>query len=75
MSVTVAELKKLLDEHPGDALVVMASDAEGNEYSPLDEVTLEKMGGENRDMWPVHPEDQQNYLEGELRSCVVLWRV
>lgn len=33
--MTVNELKKLLEEFDGDALVVMSGDAEGNNHSPL----------------------------------------
>lgn len=35
MSMTVKELRDLLQDLPDDMLVVMASDAEGNGHSPL----------------------------------------
>lgn len=33
--MTVAELIEALSEAPGDSLVVLSSDAEGNDYRPL----------------------------------------
>lgn len=36
----VSDLIAILQEFPGDALVVQARDAEGNGYSPVDDVTL-----------------------------------
>lgn len=36
--MTVSELIAELSKLPGDSLVVMSKDAEGNNYSPFDEV-------------------------------------
>ncbi|RNG12978.1 hypothetical protein [Streptomyces botrytidirepellens] len=35
--MTLADLRARLAELPGDTLVVLARDAEGNDYSPLDD--------------------------------------
>ncbi len=37
MSLTVKDLRDLLDGLPDDMLVVLSKDAEGNGYSPLEE--------------------------------------
>jgi hypothetical protein len=33
--MTVADLRRLLDELPPEAIVVLAKDSEGNDFSPL----------------------------------------
>lgn len=73
--MTVAELIAQLSKHKPDALVIMASDEEGNIYSPLSRLTV---GGYIEDTtW------EGDYKEGEdlerrkddAVACVALWPV
>lgn len=71
---TVAELRSALAELPGDTLVVMSRDAEGNGFSPLAEV---EVGGHYiaESTWAgdvPHPDD---YEEGTGVPCLTLWPV
>lgn len=53
----------------------MAADEEGNYFAD----TMEVAGGQARildgyrETYLVHPEDAENYDDGELTECVVLW--
>lgn len=42
MALTVGDLKQLLDTLPDELPVVISSDAEGNSFSPLIELSLQK---------------------------------
>lgn len=46
MSMTVQQLRDALKNVPGDALVVMGADSEGNNYSPLADVALGRYDAE-----------------------------
>jgi len=71
--MTVKELIEKLQAIPGDRLVVMSKDAEGNEYSPLDDVR----GGYYRaeTTWTgdftSRPEDAEEM--GAKQEVVCLW--
>jgi hypothetical protein len=73
--MTVKELKNALKGVPGDMLVVLAGDAEGNKYSPMREcepaalyVPDSSYGGE---VWS--EDDAEEYEVTDTVRAVVLW--
>ena len=44
--MTVKELIKLLQEQPGDALVVISKDSEGNAFYPIEDMGFGRYDGE-----------------------------
>ncbi len=77
--VTVAQLRDILAKLPGDAIVVMSKDAEGNGFSPFCEV-----GDDENPDWYVAESSWSGQLRDEEYDadedgpdgavpCVVLW--
>lgn len=80
MSLTVRELYLAIglqmDNNPaiGDAKVIVAKDAEGNDYSPLADLGLDKYIADST--WSgelIHPDDVPDYPEAE--DVIALWPV
>lgn len=66
--MTVSELIKLLADLPGDAVVVMDSDAEGNDTSPLAGVTFGTYVAERAYSGEFHGEEQNE--DGDYAVCL-----
>lgn len=73
--ITVGELKKRLARLSDDLPIVMGSDAEGNEYSPLADIQKMAYEGAGRGIEVYDPDDGEEYDLDETLPCVVLWRV
>lgn len=67
--MTVKELREFLAEFPDNALVVMAKDAEGNDYSPLSEAYQGRYVAKNG--WSGEFTSEEEATEGE--TALVLW--
>jgi hypothetical protein len=81
MTMTTDELIEILKQSPGK-MVVLSSDGEGNNFSPLSNTNESKY-------WPqstwsgecVHPDDlvngeyDQETIDNEMEDVVVLWPV
>jgi hypothetical protein len=73
--MTVGELIKELAGCPGDALVVMSKDGEGNDFSPLSEVATGDYVAEST--WGGHLRDseydeEEDGPDGAVKA-IVLW--
>ena len=65
--MTVAELITELQKLPGDALVVQSKDAEGNGFSPVDEVSVGRYEAEST--WSGFGDDH-DYPDAPVAVCV-----
>lgn len=81
MAITVSELIHILEELPANALVVVASDAEGNSFSYLDAGTSQGFYDED-DKYFAQDEDFEDDYEVDLddespafgpEKAVALW--
>lgn len=75
MAMTARELAEQLLEHP-DRLVVMAKDAEGNGYSPLEDTWLTRYAPETT--WSgetEHPDEPWDDDYPGAVPAIVLWPV
>jgi len=68
--MTVAELREALQNQPDDAPVILAKDAEGNAFSPLDEAEPSRWVAYNT--WSGEVRDLDS---GQGVRAVVLWPV
>ena len=76
--MTKDEFIKALQESdvPGDTLVVLSSDEEGNSYRSANlDTTLSKAYPEGYDWQVLHPDDVQEYEDYGvvLTNCIVVW--
>jgi hypothetical protein len=71
--MTVDELRESIADLPGDLLVVMSSDAEGNRHSPLAEVEPDTRYSAETEYSGTthHPDDWPDYPEAVRVVC--LW--
>ena len=69
----IVELQEIIAEESelADAVIVQSQDAEGNGFSPLDELGLGKYSIGLREL--VHPDDVDDY--DDLVDSVCLWPV
>ncbi|MGP4112951.1 hypothetical protein ACTWP5_18825 [Streptomyces sp. 4N509B] len=65
--LTVAELRTLMRDVPGDTIVVLSADSEGNRYSPLFEIA-EGMYDSDELLGDVYPIPEQLRQQPELRT-------
>ena len=69
--MTVKKLRKLLKKHPGDMIVMLARDLEGNGFSPMDKRYPISFGlWKHREFWS--DEEFQEYNE-DAKKAIVLW--
>lgn len=77
MSVTVRELIEGLQSVDPELVVVLSSDAEGNNFRKMDEAM--SIGLFNPDegifLSPEDLEDEDSYIEDDAKQVVVLWPV
>ena len=66
--MTVAELITELQKLPGDALVVQSKDAEGNGFSPVDEVNIGRYEADTT--WSGEFGDDHDYPDAPVAVCV-----
>lgn len=70
--MTVAELIQLLGNYPQDHQVILAKDAEGNEFSPLSDLDTAEYEAESTWSGYIKYEDEDNEI---VPNSVVLWPV
>lgn len=71
--MTKKQLLKKLEKVENDAIIVLASDSEGNSFSELDNISAEKglkWDAENRE---IIDEDDNKDEYYKLDSCIILW--
>jgi hypothetical protein len=69
----VKELIKLLKKEDPERLVVLSKDAEGNGFSPLDE--LETRGYIAECTWCGETVDEDRYIGEDCEPCLILWPI
>jgi hypothetical protein len=71
--IKVGELIQKLQELDQDALVVLSSDGEGNQYSPLADVEAGKYAAENTWRGEFYSEADEDWFAEDAVKCVGLW--
>jgi hypothetical protein len=75
MNMLVKGLIEMLQKLDCDALVVMSSDGEGNEFSPLSEVTTEMYEPYNEWSGEIYPTVRKAEKPQGAELVIVLWPV
>lgn len=77
---TVSQLVKHLNTFPPDTLVLVSSDAEGNEYSSVDEASVSFVdsaysGGRTEDVYMIDDLENEDDYGVNYKKVVVIWPV
>ena len=67
----IKDLIKKLQEYDQDLMVVMSKDAEGNEFSPLSDVTTELYEADSKWSGKILSNKNESYKP----NCITLWPV
>lgn len=82
--ITVADLIRKLETYNQDGIILLAKDTEGNEYSSLDDISVEMVeadydGGEINDLFDKEtllekdPDMSINELNSNFKEAIVFW--
>lgn len=71
--MTVTELIKVLEEMPGNTVVVMSKDGEGNSFSPLYEAEQAFYLADST--WSGERESEEDGISDDAVTAVFLWPV
>jgi hypothetical protein len=76
MAMTVKQLKEVLAGLPDDMLIVISKDAEGNDYSPLSNLTTGEYTPDSTwrgEFYPYADEEGTEFLPLEECNSACLW--
>lgn len=68
--MNVAQLISKLGEYPADTPVILAREAEGNDFGPASAITVEQVTSDGE---VIHEDDVDEWGEDDLKTNVVLW--
>ena len=74
MTITVGELRDLLEDEDDDAIVILSKDGEGNEYSPVvAEFTPCKYLSDNSWCGEIIGQENEDFDMADGVAALVLW--